>query len=126
MSRNTQITFSVSAELYPIEAIVSACYSFLDKAYISLDQAKPGKVAVRIKAKKGNVARMKDDFMNELLFTTERLNAVKRNKRTREFIVGKALFGAVEGDSSIPADDDNMADDDFSDDPLDIKIPWKE
>jgi len=131
MAGNNKIDISINMSIYPLEAIVSASYAFLDKAYIHLDQPKAGLVKAVIKSKKGSAVKLKDKFMNELLFATERIGAVKRNKKIREFIVGKALFSAVEpGNTALPAaadgDKDDEEDEEWLDDPLGIAVPWDE
>ena len=128
MPQNKNINFQFKTAIYPLEAVINASYAFLDKAYIYLDQPKSGSVKVTLKAKKGSAAKIKDDFLNELLFAVERLNAAKRNKRVREFIIGKALFGAIDNDNLPPAapEIDGEDSDDYLDDPLGIKVPWNE
>ena len=117
------IKFTLDTNIYSQEAIISACYRFIDNAYIFLDQLKAGKISVSIKGKKSisikQLQLLKDQFFNELLFIAERLNAAKRNKKIREFIVGRALFSAIE---DLGPEDNG---DDF-DDPLGIAVPWDE
>ena len=127
--KTNTIKFILDTSIYSQEAIISVCYRFVDSAYIFLDQLKAGKILVSIKSKKGISAKqlqlIKDQFFNELLFIAERLNAARRNKKIREFIVGRALFSAIE-----PTDDSDdfgsFKDDEELDDPLGIAIPWDE
>ncbi len=125
MPTNNNSIINIDTGLYPLEAVISASYVFLDRAYILLDQPKTGVVKVSFKPKKGGAAKLKDEFMNELLFAVERLNAAKRNKRIREFIVGRALFSSVnynEANAGLEA----LSMSDNEKDPLGIGTPWQE
>jgi len=129
--REYPIKFSFDTVIYPKEALISAAFMFLDKYYIFLKSVAGGKAEVMIKGKsgkklsKGKMAKIKDDFLNELLYNTARLDTARRNKRVREFIVGRALFSAVE--TMGPADEDDEDDEiGITDDPLNIAIPWEE
>jgi His-Xaa-Ser system protein HxsD len=124
-NKEYSVRFAFNSAVYPKEALVSACYMFLDKYYIFLESRAGGKVEVMMKDKGGKklsrekIAKIKDDFLNELLYNTARLDAAKRNKRLREFIVGRALFSAVENlEPEETAGTGN--------DPLGIAIPWEE
>ena len=123
-SKEYPVNFSFNTAVYPREALVSACYMFLDKYYVFLESGAGGKIEVMIKDKGGKrmdnkkIAKIKDDFLNELLSQTARLDAARRNKRVREFIVGRALFSAVENlepeKTAVSAED-----------PLGIAMPWE-
>jgi His-Xaa-Ser system protein HxsD len=117
------LEFSFKTAVYPKEALVSAAYMFLDKYYIFLDGGQGGKIKVMIKGKNNErwdekkIAKIKGEFLNTLLYNTARLEVAKRNKRLREFIVGRALFSAVE--NLEPETGEN------ADDPLGIAMPWE-
>jgi len=116
---NNMIKFELDIKVYPQEAIIGASYAFLDRIYIFLDSKKKDKIEVNIKSKKkisaSSLKRLKDEFLNELLYNAMRIVSAKRNKKIREFIVGRALFSAVE-----------EAEAESLDDPLGIAVPWEE
>ena len=115
--KESTINFKIDNKIYSIEAIIGAAYMFLDRAYLFLDSKSINSVDVSLKSKKQSTKtqlnNLKDEFLNELLFCSERLAVAKRNKKVREFVVGRALFSAIEEDE----DKDNFN----PDDPLGIK-----
>jgi His-Xaa-Ser system protein HxsD len=96
----------IDKQIYPIEAALSAGYALSDELYIYLDLEGKDKIAVYIKPKKEKVDRNKweEEFLNQLLYEAEKIAVSKRNKKVREFIVGRALFSSVE---SVSANNDN-------------------
>ena len=116
---NNNIIFEIDLEIYPVESIISTSYLFLDDIYIFLDNPKDKRVKVSLTPKKKynkkQLEILKQDFLNHLLSNVARIVAIKRNKKVKEFIVGRALFSAA----------GNPLDDDYFDDPLDIDVPWE-
>ncbi len=120
--------FKLNLKIYPLEAILNACYMFIDKVYIHLDTDSEGKyVKVEFKSKakgsKKQLSHLREKFMNELLHSTLRYKINKNNKKIREYIVGKALYSAL-----IPAAIPTFTEEalDYRQDPLGISIPWEE
>jgi len=116
----------VRTQLYPKEAILNACYAFLDRAYIFLDgDAGLDRVTIRFRAREGTsqkqLARLKGEFLNELIYASLRQQVSEQTKTVRELIVGKALL------SALPAEPDKIeaADIDYKSDPLGIAVPWE-
>lgn len=123
---------SLSKEIYPVEAILNACYVFLEKFYFFLEEDKKNKtinVNFKIKQKKpgkNSEEELKDEFMNELIHSCLRYRISKNNKKIREYIVGRALytpFSGSEFDILQGQEDEKL---DYRDDPLGIAIPWEE
>ena len=117
----------IDSNLYPKEAIISTCYTFIDRAYIFLDKdAKKNIIKVSIKPKNRLAPKQAEnlrlDFLNELLYSTLRSQIGKNNKKIRELILGRALFS----DSVSPAYDPLALESTYQDDPLGIAIPWEE
>src|SRR3989339_902529 len=94
-----KIKIKLDIGIYPLEAVYAACYMFIDRVYIYLED-------------------INGEFLNELLHCVYRINIAKNNKKIREYIVEKALFSAI-------SQSDNE-DDLIFDDPLGIAIPWEE
>lgn len=119
---NNNIKLTLDSKIYPVEAIIGAGYMFIDQAYIFLDSQGADKIEVNLKSKsqttKKQLEELKDAFLNELLYNTERILVAKRNKRIREFIVGRALFSAVDFTDSVTMSS--------VDDPLGIATPFEE
>lgn len=111
------INIKLDTSVYPLEAIYSAAYVFLDKVYIYLDSADSGKnINVNLKSKNNkDIESLKGEFLNELLHSVHRMHIYKNNKKIREYIVERALFSSVDENNN----------DDF-DDPLGIAVPWEE
>lgn len=114
----------VDINIYPLEAIYGASYVFLDRAYIFIDKAKANKIIVYLKGKNKLSAKDQDElqgeFLNELLNYAFRLKLAKENKKSREYMVEQALFGAVNQDTGLS---DQLG---YDDDPLGIAVPWEE
>lgn len=118
-------------KIYPLEAILNTCYSFLERAYIYLDADNEGrKINVFLKKKKTSkpktMSAYEGEFMNELLHYTLRYKISKNNRKIREYIIANALFPAVtlsEPKEKIEIDSQEL---DYHDDPLGIAVPWEE
>lgn len=116
----------LSSNIYPLEAVLNTCYSFIERAYIFLDDDYKGEnIKVSIKGKKKLSNRQLDslrgEFMNELLHSTLRYKISKNNKKIREYIIGRALYSVLP-DSDLVASDEKF---DYREDPLSIAIPWE-
>ena len=117
----------LSSRVYPLEAILNACYAFIERAYIFLDtDTKRDSVAVSFKGKsrisKKQFEALKGEFINELLHCALRYEISKNNRKIREYIIGRALFSV-----SPVLDPDSTVDKlNYQDDPLGIAIPWEE
>ncbi|MBF0386572.1 MAG: hypothetical protein HQL20_01795 [Candidatus Omnitrophica bacterium] len=84
----------VSKEIYPLEAVLQACYQFLERAYFFIDMDQPGnKIRVHITGKGRSLNRsFRNIFLEELLHSALRYRLAGRNRKLREYIVGSALF----------------------------------
>lgn len=147
MVKNNKIVFSINSKIYPLEAIYSTSYNFLDRAYIFLDGDPSNNIKIQIKIKPSNsklsLAKLKEEFFNELLNNTLRYQISRENKNLREFIVGTALLGSLgelkpsekfftdtklvktELKNAEENDEESVKEETFED-PLGIAIPWEE
>jgi His-Xaa-Ser system protein HxsD len=117
--------FKLDSKIYPLEAILNACYTFLDRAYIFLDKdSKEDNIKVYFKGKnrlsEKQLASLKGKFMNELLHCALRYEISKNNKKIREYIIGRALYSVLPTPDLFPTDEKL----DYLKDPLGIAIPW--
>lgn len=116
----------LSARIYPLEAILNACYLFIDCVYIFLDSDLKGnqiKVFFKGKGKFSGkkLEALKGEFKNELLRCALRYEISKSNKKIREYIVGRALYTTLPGPGVVSLSEKL----DYQDDPLGIALPWK-
>jgi len=135
--KDNQLTIKVNAKIYPIEAVYSAAYVFLDRAYIVLDGDPNSEILVNMKLKQeGSLDEIGNEFNNELLTYADYLARSKATIKIRETLLQRALLVGeqpAEGMQEIKSDDfddlddlDESLDDDYLDDPEGIAVPWEE
>lgn len=115
-------------KLYPLEAILNACYSFLDRAYVYLDDKQNnGNISVLLKPKKkiakNRLQTLEGEFMNEILQAVLRYQISKNNRKIRELIIGRALYSALNDPNLAPSSNEGKSE--YQEDPLGIAIPWE-
>ncbi|MBN2112445.1 hypothetical protein JW707_05095 [Candidatus Woesearchaeota archaeon] len=125
---NNQLTISVNPKLYPLEAVYSAAYVFMDRAYIVLDGDPDKGILVKMKLKKeGSLETLGNEFNNELLNYSDYLTRAKETKIIRELLLQRAI---ITNDSSVAEsidfDELENLEEEFLDDPEGIAIPWEE
>ena len=94
---NNVVKMVLNSRIYNLEAILNACYTFIDRTYIFLDSDSKGeRTVISLKGKKRlsqkMLKRLKGEFMNELLHSALRCKISKNNKKIREYIIGRALY----------------------------------
>jgi His-Xaa-Ser system protein HxsD len=94
----TGIQCDVRTTVYPLESIYAACYAFIDRAYVRLDERPKQTIRVTLDAKeplgKDALRKLEGEFRNELLHHALRLKVSVSNQRIREYIVTRALLSA--------------------------------
>jgi His-Xaa-Ser system protein HxsD len=118
----TCVQFDVDLEAYSLEAVYGASYIFMDRYYLSMER--PGKkiLKVTIQPKEGaveNPAALEGEFKNELLNQSLREMIAAKNAKLREYIIGRALYGA---ETTTEAGGGKG----YTDDPLGIAVPWEQ
>lgn len=143
----------LNKKIYPLDAILHTCNLYSDQIYFKIDKnAAEFKVSTSLKQGTNNnkLKKLMDEFQNELLYQTLRLNIAKENKKARELIIEQALCAAlpsqqdeqIEGQSDIGDIDKELEEseidkeleeilkeveaEDYQDDPLGIALPWEE
>jgi His-Xaa-Ser system protein HxsD len=124
---NNKMDIKLNSKIYPLEAILNACYVFIDRAYIYLDADAKGKsIKIYFKAKdklsQRRLEGLRGEFMNELLYSNLRYQISKNNKKIREYIVSRALYSAL-SPANLFSSDEKMS---YQGDPLGIATPWEE
>lgn len=133
--KENQITFWLNTKTYPLEAIYSTAYVFLDRAYIYLDGDPTQEIVVSLKGKeklnKKQLEGLEGEFQNELLNYLLRVEIARHNQKIREYIVAAALISSLPADlltKSFQKEGEIAAKDieDWQKDPLGIAIHWEE
>lgn len=117
----------LNSKIYPLEAILNTCYTFIDRAYVFLDNdSERERIIVSLKGKQKVSSRkleqLEGEFMNELLHCALRCQINKNNKKIREYIIGRALCSALPTPDLFTSSEKL----DYQEDPLGIAIPWEE
>lgn len=127
------VIINVNPKVYPLEAVYSAAYVFLDRAYIVLDGDPEKEIIVKMKMKDGGAfENLGNEFNNELLNYADYFVRARETKKLREMFLQRAIItndpGMVdpETEGDIDFDDAENLDDDYLDDPEGIAIPWEE
>ncbi|KKP35522.1 MAG: hypothetical protein UR23_C0027G0001 [Candidatus Roizmanbacteria bacterium GW2011_GWA2_32_13] len=128
-----QVLTTVSQKIYPLEAIYGAAYVFLNRAYIFLDENKEGEILITLKAKEKMDKKQLEDFggefYNELLNYSLRIGISKNNQKIREYIVGRALIGALgEDEEGVETEEPEEIEEEIEEwkgDYLGLSIPWE-
>jgi len=125
--KENKITILIDPTIYSLEAIYSAAYIFIDKAYLFLEKGPKNQVAVSIKGKeKLTLKELKDlsgEFHNELLNCALRDKISKNNQKIREYVVARALMSAAEEENKPLMKTKKEV---WQKDTLGIAIPWEE
>jgi len=116
---NGQLSLQVNATLYPLEAIYSAAYLLLDKAYVILQGDPKTEIIVEIRAKgKDDLEALGNKFNDNLINYAVFKQQTEKNKEIRQTLIQRALLtNGYEEDDAI---------EEYLDDPEEIAVPWEE
>ena len=126
-----QVLITVSQKIYSLEVVYGASYVFLDRAYIFLDEKKEEELLITVKPKETmNKKQLEDfggEFYNELLNYSLRVGISKNNQKIREYIVGRALIGALgEDEEEVKAKEEPEEEiEEWKGDHLGLAVPWE-
>jgi His-Xaa-Ser system protein HxsD len=129
-AKEGNVTLRVDASLYPLEALYSAAYVFIDRCYVLHHKPREGQTRVTLSPKKGQItdesARdLVGEFANELLSCAWRSQIARDNRATIEAVTAQALSGARGAPSLEELEAFDFSDDAFED-PLGIAMSWEE
>jgi His-Xaa-Ser system protein HxsD len=125
--RGRDVAVEIADAVYPIAAVHGAAVLYVDKHYVRIDRAGPGRTVVTVRPKEGapaaeELARLGGEVLNELLHQALRVEVGTRTDKLRELVIGKGAMSA-EANPAAVCDMGGVA---FSDDPLGIARPWEE
>ena len=118
---------------YPKDAIYGAAYVFIDRCYVFLDRAAPGRVRITLTPKKpqppDELAAYLGEFANELLSCAWRNHLSNENRALLETVTVEAISSALGPRPGAGPTPDELANFDFSsqpfEDPLGIALSWE-
>ena len=125
------VSLSLDATLYPLSAVYSAAYIYLDRAYLLLDQPDAEHLGVTLSWKKapaqpaGSLERLAGEFANELLSCAWRARIAEDSRLVIESTTARALAGAMGPPSLYDLESFDFGDQAFED-PLGIALSWEE
>jgi His-Xaa-Ser system protein HxsD len=121
---------TVRAELYPLDAVFAAAFTFIKDCWVVIDRAGPEHWAIALTPKAAGadadqLTAWVGGFANELLACAYRHRLAHDHRATVEAVTAAALAGAL-GPPSL----DELEDFDFSneafEDPLGIAMSWED
>ncbi len=119
-STENSVNIEIDPAVYSLDVIYSACYVFLDRAYILVDSNNK-KIQVEMVPKKGaDLGEVGSEFNNELLNYAHYKMMGKKNSELRKIILQRALI------TNDPSVIDFSVDDFELEDKKNIKTPWNE
>ncbi len=134
--KKDSVIIRVNPGLYSLDAVYSASYVFLDRAYIMLegDPKKEISVIIRPKDPKTDLEKLGGEFSNELINYSDYQKRSEQTRKVREIILQRALLTndpfsmQKKSKAEIPDEwlEDSKGDErDFDDDPKGIMVPWE-
>jgi His-Xaa-Ser system protein HxsD len=123
-----EIKFSLNSQIFPLEAVYTTCYNFIDRVYIYLDK-KGNNILVCLRPKEESKIyhrTLEGEFRNELLHNTLRMKISQNNAKIREYIIGQAVCSALALPTEKAQESEKEKGYSYIEDPLGIAIPWEE
>lgn len=141
-TKKAKIILKINPQIYPLEVVEGAAYTFIDRAYIDIGGNPKRQITVLLSGKEDmgqrEIERLVGEFKNELLNYALRREINNNNKEIREYIISRALFSAVtspEEEFEIIKKKKKETEKkdralkikkgDYIDDPLGIAVPWE-
>lgn len=123
-----EIAFVIDEDLYALDAIYGACYTFIDRVWVFLSRPADRKVRVRLRTKKGAdeaaLEALAGEFANELLNSQLRFRIGRATATIREQYMARA-FGASSQATTIADLLAELDAEELEEEPLEIPVPWK-
>ncbi len=93
---NGEILYALK-EVYPAECVLKAAYTFLDEAYVHIDEDNQHWI-VELEAKPGyslGEKCLRKDFENELVAQSVRLSVFRRTHSLRKILLARAMSSSL-------------------------------
>ncbi len=124
-----QVSFDISDDLFPVDAVYGAAYLFVDRCWIFLSRPCKGTVGVHLKTKEdadeAALEALAGEFSNELLNQTMRVRIGESTATLREYTMARAFF-TTPVQSSIDALLAELDAEELEEDELEISVPWED
>lgn len=90
------VNVSVDMKVYPLQAIQSSGYAFMDRAHVRIEQDKKDSASVWLKPKKESqdLEKLALEFTDELLNYAHYYSSLKQNAENMKILLQRALFSA--------------------------------
>ncbi|RJP28235.1 MAG: His-Xaa-Ser system protein HxsD [Candidatus Omnitrophota bacterium] len=124
--------FELNTEIYPKDVIMETCFRYLDRVFVYLDKGSNGTIKVYIQPKNtaNRLTHIKEEFLNDLIYTRVRYQIHNNNKNITEFIIKRALYSAtLSEEERLKVLENYIKNDSIGksfDDPEGIAVPWEE
>ena len=124
-----QVSFNISDELFPLDAVYGAAYLFVDRCWLFLSRPDAASVGVHLKTKdeatEADLEALAGEFANELLNQALRVRVGESTSTIREYTMARAFF-TTPAQSSIDALLAELDAEELEEDELEISVPWEE
>ncbi len=92
--KGNYVLISINPLIYPLSVVYSACYVFIDRAYVLIDGDPEAEILVELRPqdKSTKIEVLAREFNNELLSYAEYTTRAARNQRLREAIIQRVLL----------------------------------
>jgi len=112
------IELELNPKIYPVDAVFSAAYVLMDRAYIIIDGDPKKTLLVRLRPKeKYSLQKLAHEFNDELLNCSVYKQQSEKNAKLREEILKRALLTNL-----APKTDEK----EYLEDEEEILVPWEE
>jgi His-Xaa-Ser system protein HxsD len=123
-----QITFDISEDVYPLDAIYGTAYLFIDRCYVFMTRPADRALRVRLRtrgdADEAALEALAGEFANELLNQTLRHRISQSTSVIREYYMARAFYGS-EARSTVDALLAELDEEEMAEDNLEVAVPWE-
>ncbi len=121
---------TVDDQVYPLEAVYGASFTFIDRCFVFIDRPAEGRIRIVLSAKKPGadaeaLRALAGELANELLACAYRRRITEANRATIEAVTMQAMAGAMGPPSLDELEDFDFTEEPFED-PLGIAMSWEE
>ena len=103
-----EVAIEIADGVYPVAAVHGAAVIHIEKAYIRIDRASPGRTRISLRPKLGGATpeelrELGGHLLNELLHQSLRLEVGAKTDKLRELVIGKGdLDHMAVPDADVP------------------------